>query len=216
MCKEKGVFELNNTTITATALGDFDIENLNLVSVLFQTGYLTVKSYNSLLRVYELDYPNIEVKSAFVEGLLEVYSLSKEPISSVFLSKLYSSLVNQSAEELTEVINLVFAQIPYDLWFAENEKFYHIITHLMFTLFGSLVQSEMHTQKGKADIVIFLNNAVYCLELKLDKSAEEALNQIKSRGYLERFANSGKTLHQIGINFSSKEKKVDGLIWEVV
>ncbi len=213
MCKEQKLFELSNITLSQTAMNAFDVDNLKIIPVLFQTGYLTITSYNDLLGVYHLDYPNSEVKSSFVEGLLEVYSDSHEPISSTLLHQLYVALTECDKTALEKGINLAFSHIPYDLWINEKERYYHTILHLLFTLLGVRITSEVHTKNGRADMVIHLNDNIYCLEFKLDKSAEEAINQINERGYLEKFADSNKTLHKIGINFSSKDKKVEEIIW---
>lgn len=216
MCKEQHLYELNDVTLTQTGLNSFDIENLNILPILFQTGYLTLSSYNSLLGIYHLDYPNNEVKRSFIEGLLEVFTESKEPISSAILNKLYKAITQHTKKDLEEAIDLAFAHIPYDLWHKENEKFYHTILHLLFSLLGVHIESEVHTKNGRADAIIHFENNIYCMEFKLDKSAEEAIQQIEKRGYLEKYEDSGKTLHKIGLNFNSENKKVDGIIWEVV
>ena len=213
MCKEQKLFELSNITLSQTAMNAFDVDNLKILPVLFQTGYLTIRSYNDLLGVYHLDYPNSEVKSSFVEGLLEVYSDSQEPISSALLHQLYLALTECDETALEKGINLAFANIPYDLWINDKERYYHTILHLLFTLLGVSITSEIHTKKGRADMIIELNNHVYCMEFKLDKSAEEAINQINDRGYLDKYVGTEKSIHKIGINFSSKDKKVEEIIW---
>ncbi|MBK8626059.1 MAG: PD-(D/E)XK nuclease domain-containing protein [Saprospiraceae bacterium] len=71
----------------------------------------------------------------------------------------------------------------------------------------------MHTQQGRADAIVIYEDQIYCMEFKLDQSAQDALEQIKSRGYTERFRDTGKPIHHIGINFSSEQKKVDDIIW---
>jgi hypothetical protein len=215
MCKEQGLYELRNVSLSQTALNSFDIDRLNIIPVLFQTGYLTVKSYNEVLKIYHLDYPNNEVKSSFIEGLLEVFSGSKEPISSTILDKIYTSFTQQAENDLRDAMNLVFAHIPYDLWIKESEKYYHLIIHLTFTLLGVNIESQVHTKNGRADVIVVFENNVYCMEFKLDKSAESAIAQIDSRGFLDKYKGSQHTLHKIGINFSSAEKKVSELIWLV-
>jgi hypothetical protein len=216
MCKENKVFEMKDISLSQTGLNSFDIENLNLAPILFQTGYLTIKDFNPIFKIYHLDYPNNEVRSSFIEGLLEIYSGSKEPITATLLDQFYQAMVQKSPDYLESAFNLLFAHIPYDLWFAENEKFYHIITHLLFTLLGVHIQSEVHTKNGRADVVIHFQNNIYCLEFKLDRTAEEAIEQIKNRGYLEQYASTQQPLHLIGINFSSANKKVEKVIWETV
>ncbi|MCC5916499.1 MAG: PD-(D/E)XK nuclease domain-containing protein, partial [Cryomorphaceae bacterium] len=128
---------------------------------------------------------------------------------------LLSAIKNHSREDLTEAINQAFAHIPYDLWQKENEHFYHAIVHLLFSLLGVYIHSEVHTKRGRADAEIIFEDHIYCMEFKLDKSAEDAIEQIRERGYLEKHQNSGKKLHLIGINFSSEKKEVEGLIWEM-
>ena len=213
MCKEQQLFELSDVTLSQTAMNAFDVDNLKIFPVLFQTGYLTIKSYNELLGFYELDYPNNEVKGSFIEGLLEVYSNSHEPISSDLLQQLYLALTKCDKTHLEKAINLAFSHIPYDLWINDKERYYHTILHLLFTLLGVQITSEVHTKNGRADMIIELNNNVYCLEFKLDKSAEEAISQIEQRGYLDKYDGTDKTLHKIGINFSSEDKKVENIIW---
>jgi hypothetical protein len=213
MCREQQLYELSNVTLSQTAMNAFDVDNLKIFPVLFQTGYLTIKSYNDLLGVYHLDYPNSEVKSSFVEGLLEVYSGSQEPISSEILHQLYLALTECDKTQLEKGINLAFSHIPYDLWINNKERYYHTILHLLFTLLGVRITSEVHTKDGRADMVIQLNNHVYCMEFKLDKSADEAIHQINERGYLDKYTGTDKTLHKIGINFSSADKKVENIIW---
>jgi hypothetical protein len=105
--------------------------------------------------------------------------------------------------------------ITYALWQKENEHFYYAIVHLLFSLLGVYIHSEVHTQYGRADALIIFENNIYCLEFKLDKSAEEAISQINNQGYLDQYQSIGKLLHKIGINVSSSKKKVDGLIWEL-
>jgi hypothetical protein len=214
LCKENRLYELNEVTLSQTGLNSFDLENLNIVPILFQTGYLTIKSYNDLLKIYHLDFPNNEVKSSFTEGLLEIYSSSSEPIASDILNKLFKAITQHTKHDLEDAINLAFEHIPYDLWIKDNEKFYHIIVHLIFTLLGVNIESEIHTKNGRADIIIHFNENVFCLEFKLNQSAEEAFAQIENRGYLQKYQDSSKILHKIGINFNSKTKMVDGIVWE--
>jgi hypothetical protein len=108
------------------------------------------------------------------------------------------------------------AYIPYDLWQKENEHFYHAIVHLLFSLLGVYIQSEVHTRFGRADALIHFEGQVYGLEFKLDKTAAEAIEQIKKREYLQQYLNQGKTVHLIGINFSSATKAVETIMWETV
>jgi len=214
MCREQKLYELKDLRISEMALNSFSIENLQVLPVLFQTGYLTITDYDPVFSSYRLGYPNKEVKSSYVEGLLELYSYSHEPMASALLNQVLNALQQQSAEELKEALNQAFSHIPYDLWQKDNEHFYHAIVHLLFSLMGVYIHSEVHTHKGRADALVMYEDHIYCLEFKLDKSAQEALEQIETRGYMEQYRASGKQMHRIGINFSSEKKAVEEIVWE--
>ena len=145
----------------------------------------------------------------FISALEEILNGNKG-----LFKGLHDSLRNQDKKLLGEISNHAFSQIPYDLSQKDNEQFYHAIVHLMFSLLGVYFQSEVHTKKGRADALVEFEDGVYCLEFKLDRSAAEALDQIRERGYTEKYRGSGKTIHHIGINFSSEMKEVEGILWE--
>jgi hypothetical protein len=106
--------------------------------------------------------------------------------------------------------------LPYELWQKENEHFYHAIIHLSFSLLGVYIQSEVQTSDGRMDALIHMKDYVYCLKLKLDKTADVAIQQIKDKGYLEPFTHENKRRIAIGVNFSTETKKVSDLKWEEV
>jgi len=185
-----------------------------LIPLLFQTGYLTISNYDPLLHIYHLDFPNQEVRSAYNEGLLETFSFHSEPQVPYAMTHLLASLREKDSVLLEKTINEIFAHIPYDKWQTRIENFYHAIIHLLFSLLGVYIHSEVHTKDGRADAIILFEDHVYCLEFKLDKTAEAAIQQVKDKGYLDAYRNKASHFHIIGINFDSEKKKVDGLIWE--
>lgn len=214
MCLEQAIYDLKDIEISRISMNSFTLENLQVLPILFQTGYLTISDYDPVFGTYKLDFPNKEVKGAYTEGLLEVYSYSREPITAQAINALHRALKRADAEALKTAINLSFAHIPYDLWQKDNEHFYHAIVHLLFSLMGVYIQSEVHTKNGRADAVIRLAEGTFLLEFKLDQTADAALAQIKKRGYADAHQTGNKPMHLIGINFSSKTKSVEGLIWE--
>ncbi|MBK8626055.1 MAG: AAA family ATPase [Saprospiraceae bacterium] len=213
MCREQHLYKFEEISINQDELGNFDIENLKIIPILFQTGYLTIKSENPILRNYKLSFPNQEVRESYLRNLADQYIGSNSYSSSNILESLLESLNNNDADLLKMSLNMAFAQIPYDLWQKENEQYYHAIVHLLFSLLNVYIFSEVHTQQGRADAIVIYEDQIYCMEFKLDQSAQDALDQIKSRGYTERFRDTGKPIHHIGINFSSEQKKVDDIIW---
>ena len=214
LSKQNKFYDLNDIQANSLLLSSFDIDNLEAIPILFQTGYLTLKSYDSTFDIYSLDYPNYEVKSAFLQYLSKSYMSSTMQEAQTMPKELLRALRTQNETELREAINAVFAHIPYLLWQKENEHFYHAVIHLLFSLLGVYIHSEVHTKNGRADAIILYEDHVYCLEFKLDKSAESAVQQVKDKGYLDAYRNKASYFSIIGINFSSDEKKVEKLIWE--
>ncbi len=214
--REEKFYQLENISVNPDELKNFDIERLRLIPVLYQTGYLTIKEKAGFMNNVFLDFPNQEVRESYYRGLADEYIQSQAYSPSGILDEILYAFQAKNSEDFQRSLNLAFAQIPYDLWQKENEHFYHAIVHLLFSLLGVYIQSEVHTKNGRADVVIHFQNNVYCLEFKLDRTAEAAIEQIKNRGYLEQYASTQQPLHLIGINFSSANKKVEKVIWETV
>ncbi len=208
-------YHLENISFDVNDLQNFDIENIKTIPVLFQTGYLTIIDFDPQFNNVTLSFPNREVRESYLRGLADEYMQSQLYPPKVILDNLLKVLRNQDKMQLEQTINQAFAQIPYDLWQKENEHFYHAIVHLLFSLLGVYIFSEVHTKRGRADALIIFEDQIYCLEFKLDKSADEALTQIKERGYLNQYKNTDQPKHLIGINFNSEKKEVDGIVWEV-
>ncbi len=214
LAKRTQLYDFETIRIGGNALIAYDIQKLELIPLMFQTGYLTIKSYNPMTDVYELGYPNNEVRKSYIEVLMASYSVSDLGYGVVYVDRLRQLLERGEIAQLEDLLNTIFKSLPYELWQRENEHFYHAIVHLIFSLLGVYVQSEVQTSDGRMDALIRLSHAVYCIEFKLDESAGQALEQIKRKGYLQAFAAEGKKLFAIGINFSTQQKKVEALQWE--
>ncbi|MCO6475623.1 MAG: ATP-binding protein [Phaeodactylibacter sp.] len=211
--KKQANYDIGYTAATANDLSNFDLRRLNPITVLFQTGYLTIQHYEPQDLLYTLDYPNLEVKHSLQEILLNEY-LDYPPQSALpRVVNLRNALQNNDLDEAIRIINAAFAAIPYDHWQQENEHFFHAIIHLTFSLLGVYVQSEVHTAKGRCDALVQTDDYIYAFEFKLDKSAAEALRQIEEKGYLAPWADSPKEKIAVGVSFSSQEKQVEE--WEV-
>jgi hypothetical protein len=216
LSEKAGDFKFDEVEIGVNALSAYDIEKLQLIPLMFQTGYLTIKSYSELTRVYTLGYPNLEVKAAYIENLMAAYSHDDLGFGIVYVDKIRQFLERGEIDKVEGILNTIFKALPYELWQKENEHFYHALVHLTFTLLGVYVQSEVKTSDGRMDALIRMKEYIYCIEFKLDKSADEAIQQIKDKGYLEPFAYENKKRIAIGINFSKETKKVGELKWEEI
>jgi len=206
--KRRDYYNVRRTQATVGDITNFDLRNLQPIPILFQTGYLTIIHYEPEDLLYTLDYPNFEVKHALEEILLKEYLNypSESPIPRVV--KLRNALQKGDVEGMVSVINTVFASLPYDLWKANDERFFHAIVHLTFSLLGTYIRSEAHSSRGRCDAIVETEQHLYALEFKLDKPAAEALQQIEDKGYLEPYADSGKERLAVGVSFSSEERKV--------
>jgi hypothetical protein len=219
LCKKLQMVEFEEVELPLTTLGAFDIQHLQLIPLMFQTGYLTFKNYDENYGLYQVGYPNDEVKKSFLQVLANAYILNEQEQGITLVSKLHSSLQNNDLEKVQQILNTLFKSIPYTLWQKENEPggvphFYHAIIHLIFKLLGIYVDSEVQTSDGRMDALVRLEKYVYCFEFKLDESAEMALEQIERKGYLTPYLHQGRTCIGIGVNFSKEEKKVKEFLWK--
>ncbi len=216
MAKREKFYRLENVKATEEELKSFDVNNLNSKNILFQTGYLTFKSYNERRGIYTLSYPNQEVKQSYLEALANAFTDNSNKSTKIVAAQIEDALIEKDTEKLKETINALFASVPYDLWKKDNEHFYHAILHLTFKMMGIYTLSEVHSSRGRMDALVQLDNAIYAFEFKLDKTAEIAIQQIKNKGYLEPFRNENKPLIAIGVNFSTEMKAVEKILVEEV
>ena len=215
LSKKQELFDFENVKIEATQLSVFDLENLQLLPLMFQTGYLTLKNYDEENEVYTLDYPNKEVKQSYLAMLANSYIQSPIDTGRVLATQLREILDAGQVEKLQDLLNSLFKSIPYEIWQNENEHFFHAIIHLTFRLLGIYIESQVQTSDGRIDAIVQNNKYIYAFEFKLRSgTAKKALEQIKEKGYLLPYTHLGKICIGVGIKFSKKSKKVESIIWE--
>lgn len=180
-------------------------ESNNIYSYLLQTGYLTIKGIDG--GRYILDYPNLEVKNTMETVLLnDVYGLD---IYSDDLTALRLYFMQEDTASLISTIKHLYVGFPYDMG-LEKERGYQIaFAATLKTLGFEKVETEEKTNNGRIDISVHVKaNLYYIIELKLDETAEDAIEQIKKKKYFEKYEKKGNTIHLVGINFSSKERNI--------
>ncbi|MEM7535593.1 MAG: AAA family ATPase [Chloroflexota bacterium] len=209
--------ELNDLILMKTDFETYDVDDLEIVPLLFQTGYLTLKGYapNSTRRMqqFELGYPNHEVKTAFLRHLLNKFSNLKKGRSGKAVLTLINALHANDLDLFFRTLKVFFASVKYDLHLP-YEKYYQSILYLALSLMGEPVDAEVQTSDGRIDAIINLTKRIYLFEFKLNKTAQEALDQIHAKKYYEPYLLEGKPITLIGANFSSDEKTVDDWISE--
>ena len=207
--------KLDNLEIGAAGFSSYEIENLTPLSLLFQTGYLTIKDYNPEFGIYKLAYPNFEVKSAFLDRLTQSYTKLESGLSESYIVKLSKALVDNNLKEFFDKLRVFFANIPYDLQ-LKHEKYYQTIFYLIFSLIGLKTKAEVKTNHGRIDAVIELRDTMYIFEFKLYDSKEDALSQIKEKKYYEKFLNKNKDIYLVGVEFDKCKKNIGEYISELV
>jgi hypothetical protein len=199
--------EVEQRKVGELAFSAYELENLAILPLLYQTGYLTIKSYDPVQRLYELGYPNREVEDAFLTYILGSFSKVEPGLNEAYLWQMVDALQAGQLEELFAVLNVFFAQSPYTLQ-IKREKYYQTIFYLIFTLIGLRTQAEVTTNRGRIDAVVEVAQAIYLFEFKLNGSATAALAQIKTSAYYERYQGQGKALRLVGVNFSTRKRSV--------
>ena len=187
-----------------------DIQHIDALSLLYQTGYLTIREISGHYerRRYVLGFPNHEVRSSFMIYLLSQYSgESPTLLSSDVIIKIQDALWNRTWPEFFEVLNHVFSTVPYQI-FNSNEAYYHSLVHVTLTLTGNLVLSELMSNNGRIDTVLETDDLVVIFEFKIDSSADLALAQIHEKKYAERYCKKDKELVLIGVNFDSAKRNI--------
>lgn len=209
-------FDLDTLTTEPVSSDELDciFDDDNPVPVIFQSGYLTINTYNREFNSYTLCYPNREVKEGFIRFLLPYYTQNKKR-GSFKLDYFVQDLRSGRAEEFMIRLKSLFADTPYLLvQGGDRERHYHNVIYLLTRLMGFYVKAEYQTAAGRIDMVIETANYVYVIEFKLDGSAEDALQQINDKGYAQPFFSNGKKIYKIGVNFSSETKSIDRWVIE--
>ncbi len=204
----KGEYDFESVIAGENMLANFDPANMLSVPLLFQTGYLTVKSYSDVTRTYVLGYPNQEVKDSLLDNLLSAYRGIYPGSSMEETGNLLLAVQAADIKGIVNALNAVIGSIPYDHWKADTESIFHVITLLTFQKIGVDVQTEVHSSKGRCDVLIKTADYIYVMELKRDGTAQEALEQIIDKNYLQPYEADKRKKLALGISFSSAERKV--------
>lgn len=217
------VKELENYETGVDILDSFEIDKINVQSLLFQTGYLTIKKiiqYSITDRVYILDYPNMEVKESLLRNILnDLTNPTKD--NEVLIGKLVRSILKNNIEDFFKELQTLFASIPSHIFIKDKEAYYHTIIYLVLTLMGVRINVETYintsllTNHGRIDTstslsasaVIENETHIYILEFKLG-TAEVALKQIEEMKYHEKYLSLNKAITLLGIGFDKKKRNI--------
>ncbi|NJO14370.1 MAG: AAA family ATPase [Thioploca sp.] len=208
---EATVFE--NKKVPKIVFDSYNIENMNVFALLFQTGYLTLTDIDTQadFTEYTLNYPNFEVKQAFITYLFKSFTHNGLEEIQPAAKSLRHYLQTENLEGFMTLIRALLAKIPYPLH-IEQEAYYHSLFYMIAILMGVEIDLEVLTDKGRIDGVLALTDKIYLLEFKYGKAStsmktliNQAIQQIQAKHYGERFLNDLRPRFLLGIGFVNKE-----------
>ena len=204
-----GKVELNEAGIEM-----YSSDAKNPLPILFQAGYLTIKEYIAEANMYRLGFPNDEVRYGFLENLLPSYSSLRSDETGVSVWEFVKDVRAGNVDSFMERMQAIIAGVPYDnlpvYKLKLREQNYQTAVYLIFKLMGQFVQSEIHCAKGRADCIVHTKDTIYIFEFKLMSvgSADDAIAQIKEKGYASQFKADGKKIILVGSSFDEAERTI--------
>ena len=200
--------ELLHTRCSQNALEGLDMNSPRPIALIYQTGYLTIKKYDQRRRLYHLGIPNEEVKQGFFEFLLPYYTSINEERVTPFIFDLIDEIEEGRVDDFMTRLQSLFAGFGHDLKFDEERNVQNAML-LIFSLVGMHADAEVRNSDGRIDILVRTADYVYIMELKYNRSAEEALRQIEEKEYALPWSVDSRTVIEIGINYSSEKRRID-------
>lgn len=183
------------------------------VPLLYQTGYLTIKDYDPITKLYKVGVPNLEVENSLFPCLISYYTKETQEDIVSLAHDLKSCLVTKNLDSFFRILESFYASIPYDIIPAVNEKYFQNTLYLLCRTMPVDVEGEKRTSDGRVDLVVRTDNFIYIFEFKVEESTQGALNQIEGKEYALAFKNEGKEIIKIGLNFSREKRRL--LNWQI-
>lgn len=205
--------DMTREELTVDTLNSIEIMDENPLPLLFQSGYLTIESYDPEFGTYTLGFPNREVEEGFTKFLYPFYvpkTLNKSNFSVV---QFVRDVRAGNAKGFMTRLAAMFADGNYQI-IGDEEIYFQNTLYTFFKMLGLYVEVERHTSDGRMDILMQTREYIYVMELKVNKTADEALQQIEDKAYAKPFDTDERKLFKIGINFNTEKRLIDD--WKVV
>lgn len=205
--------DLDNAEVSSSELTGVNVNITSVIPILYQSGYLTIKSYDRDTNLFTLKYPNLEVETGFLKGLLPYYAGVDDSKSLFSINRFVKDVRQGDPDGFLERLQAFFEDFPYENAMKKEKDFQNIM-YCIAKLMGLQTKVELHSARGRADMVIESKDFVYVIEFKINKSPEEALTQIEEKGYAKPYAKDPRTLFKVGVEFSLAERNIAR--WKIV
>jgi len=227
LIKEKKYYlpQIENIEVNNTVFDSFDIDNIEIENLLFQTGYITIKNtiQDGFERYYIMSYPNYEVKTSLNRWIVRYMSNINSSQETKLIKEIREIISNGKVDEMKNVFYSFFSSIPYQ-WYINNniceyEGYYAGVLYALISSTGFDIKCEDTTNKGRMDMVIQYENKIYIIEFKIIKEEKEkgtALQQIKRKRYFEKYQTKENKIYLIGIEFDDKQRNIANFEYETL
>ena len=183
------------------------------IPLFFQTGYLTIKDYDKEFNIYTLGFPNDEVKNGFLRFIFSYYVPVNPAEGNTTTAKLAKALRSGSPDVFMRTLEALFANTTYQIQ-GDSEKNFQYAMYIILELLGEYVQAERSTSNGRIDLLLQTKDYIYIVEVKIDNTADAALQQIEDKEYAKPFVNDPRKLFKIGVSFSTANRRIED--WKVL
>ena len=198
-----------NEPVMGFAFNAFEIDRIDPLALLLQTGYLTIKS--SFVELgetqYYLDFPNREVKEAFKTYLISDYSAIPQEIVGANVFQMIKAIKTGDIQHFMDLLKTFFAAVQYDI-VIDTEGRFQLLFYSVFLLLGVQIEAESRTSDGRIDAVIREGDCIYIFEFKMNQNAEAALAQIREKEYYQKYQHADKKIVLIGANFDAASRQI--------
>ena len=223
---------IKDIKINSSIYSWYDLKNLNYISLMLQTGYLTFKTPLGGDN-YVVNYPNKEVENAFTEMLLGGYMHTHPAMMTTTVLDIEEAFKKHDLEQVIAILTGMFKTLPGQFFYedvekidkqgnmkiikkAVNENFYHAVIYLIFSILGIRIPVEVSTQEGRIDAVVETETHIYIFEFKKNRKATVALSQMKEKNYAAHYSLSKKQIYLIGVCFTMQKKGISDYLIEAI
>lgn len=206
------VTRLSGDEVGSSLLTNVDSAFANPVPFLYQAGYLTIKDYDKEYKLYKVGFPNKEVKDGFLNYLLNFYAPVQAESTDALISRMSRDIRSGNAEGFMQKLEALFAKTSYQIQ-GDSEKDFQYAMYIILELMGEYVEVEKATSNGRIDVLLQTREHIYVIEIKINDTAEAALQQIEEKAYARRFADDKRKIFKIGVRFSTESRCIDS--WKI-